>query len=84
MPDTDRDTNLKSGSCRDFALLMMEAVRALGLAARFVSGYVYIPSSDNGDPNVGSGACHAWVQIYCPELAGWNSTPRMGSWVIAT
>jgi transglutaminase-like putative cysteine protease len=62
--------NLKSGSCRDFALLMMEAVRALGLAARFVSGYVYVPFSGNGGPNVGSGATHAWVQIYLPG-AGW-------------
>jgi transglutaminase-like putative cysteine protease len=62
--------NLKSGSCRDFALLMMEAVRALGLAARFVSGYVYVPSSDNGDRNVGGGATHAWVQVYLPG-AGW-------------
>jgi transglutaminase-like putative cysteine protease len=62
--------NLKSGSCRDFALLMMEAVRAFGLAARFVSGYVYVPSSDKGDQNVGGGATHAWVQVYLPG-AGW-------------
>jgi transglutaminase-like putative cysteine protease len=60
----------KSGSCRDFALLMMEAVRALGLAARFVSGYVYVPSADNADRNVGGGATHAWVQVYLPG-AGW-------------
>jgi transglutaminase-like putative cysteine protease len=62
--------NLKSGSCRDFALLMMEAVRALGLAGRFVSGYVYVPWADNGDRNVSGGATHAWMQTYLPG-AGW-------------
>jgi transglutaminase-like putative cysteine protease len=60
----------KSGSCRDFALLMMESVRSLGLAARFVSGYVYVPSADNGDGKVGSGATHAWLEVYLPG-AGW-------------
>ena len=58
----------RSGSCRDFALLMMEAARSLGLAARFVSGYVYLPGAD-GQNNVG-GATHAWVQIYLPG-SGW-------------
>jgi transglutaminase-like putative cysteine protease len=60
----------KSGSCRDFALLMMESVRALGLAARFVSGYVYVPSADNGNGKVGGGATHAWLEVYLPG-AGW-------------
>ena len=59
----------RSGSCRDMAILMMEAVRALGLAARFVSGYLYAPNSD-GAGNVGGGATHAWVQVYLPG-AGW-------------
>jgi transglutaminase-like putative cysteine protease len=59
----------RSGSCRDFALLMMEAVRALGLAARFVSGYLYAPDVD-GTGNIGGGATHAWTQIYLPG-AGW-------------
>jgi transglutaminase-like putative cysteine protease len=61
----------KSGSCRDFALLMMEAARTLGFAARFVTGYLYDPAVD-GDPEsrVGGGATHAWVQIYLPG-AGW-------------
>ncbi len=58
-----------SGSCRDFALLMMEAARALGLAARFVSGYLYNPGTD-GEQHVGGGATHAWMQVYVPG-AGW-------------
>lgn len=59
---------LRSGSCRDFALLMMEAVRSLGFAARFVSGYLHVPS--RGPSRVGGGATHAWVQVYLPG-AGW-------------
>ena len=67
-----------SGTCRDFALFMMEAVRSLGLAARFVSGYLYDPALDPlvsdgaGEQRglQGSGATHAWVQVYLPG-AGW-------------
>ncbi len=58
-----------SGSCRDFAVLMMEAVRSLGIAARFVSGYIFIPDMDPG-ATVGGGATHAWMQAYLPG-AGW-------------
>lgn len=58
-----------SGTCRDFALLMMEAARALGLAARFVTGYIYVPSRDRREL-LGGGATHAWAQIYLPG-AGW-------------
>ncbi|PDT18035.1 transglutaminase [Rhizobium sp. J15] len=60
---------LRSGTCRDFALLMMEAARALGLAARFVTGYVYVPDRD-GSTVLGGGSTHAWCQIYLPG-AGW-------------
>ncbi len=60
-----------SGTCRDFALLMMEAARALGYAARFVTGYLYDPPADAGIPRIrGAGSSHAWVQIYLP-LSGW-------------
>ncbi len=59
----------RSGTCRDFALLMIEGVRALGLAARFVSGYLYVPATDQGG-NIGGGSTHAWVQVYLPG-AGW-------------
>jgi transglutaminase-like putative cysteine protease len=59
----------RSGSCRDFALFMMEAVRSLGLAARFVSGYIFVPEADQAAA-VGGGATHAWMQVYLPG-AGW-------------
>jgi transglutaminase-like putative cysteine protease len=60
-----------SGSCRDFALFMMEAVRSLGLAARFVSGYLYDESLLGAESGmVGGGASHAWVDVYLPG-AGW-------------
>jgi transglutaminase-like putative cysteine protease len=62
---------LGAGSCRDFALFMMEAVRSVGLAARFVSGYLYDSTIDGGASDVsGAGATHAWVQVYLPG-AGW-------------
>ena len=60
---------LGQGSCRDLALLMMEAVRSLGLASRFVSGYVYVPSLDLPEHR-GGGSTHAWCQVYLPG-AGW-------------
>ena len=59
----------RRGSCRDFAVLMMEAVRSLGLAARFVSGYIFIPGA-NDTVVTGGGATHAWMQVYLPG-AGW-------------
>ena len=60
---------LRRGTCRDFALLMMEAVRSLGFAARFVTGYVYVPDRD-GSETRGGGSTHAWCQVYLPG-AGW-------------
>ncbi len=66
---------LGAGSCRDFAVLMLEAVRQLGFAARFVTGYLYDPPTNQTDDNGvslvrGSGATHAWVQVFMPG-AGW-------------
>jgi len=60
----------KSGSCRDFALLLIEAARCLGLGARFVSGYIYDPALEMGGEMQGGGATHAWAEIYLPG-AGW-------------
>ena len=64
----------RKGTCRDYAMLMIEAVRALGFAARFVSGYVYNPrgtaSGARGGERVGGGNTHAWVRVYLPG-SGW-------------
>jgi transglutaminase-like putative cysteine protease len=75
---------LRRGSCRDFAMLMMEAARSLGLAARFCSGYIYCgdgppsparsstPPSNAGASSTrrGGGHTHAWVTVYIPSC-GW-------------
>jgi len=66
-PDETLET--RRGTCRDFAVLMMEATRSLGLAARFVSGYIFVPGMESGGTN-GGGSTHAWMQAYLPG-AGW-------------
>jgi transglutaminase-like putative cysteine protease len=69
----------RSGSCRDYALLLIEAARTLGLGARFVTGYLYDPSLDGGldEPDetvlpatIGAAATHAWADVFVPG-AGW-------------
>jgi transglutaminase-like putative cysteine protease len=62
---------LGSGSCRDFAVLLIELCRTLGLAARFVSGYLYDPPPPE-EPNPAPGAMHAWVEVYLPG-GGWKA-----------
>lgn len=57
---------LNSGSCRDFAALFMETCRYLGLASRFVSGYLFTSDFDTGN-----GSTHAWAEVYLPG-AGWK------------
>ncbi|TCT03917.1 transglutaminase family protein [Aquabacter spiritensis] len=69
-----RTLALKSGTCRDFAQLFIEAVRELGFPGRFVTGYLYTPHLDvardaAGDFR-GAGATHAWAEVYLPG-AGW-------------
>lgn len=56
-----------SGTCRDFAALLVDCARTLGLAARFVSGYLFDPTFDASL----SGDMHAWVEIFLPG-AGWR------------
>lgn len=57
------------GTCRDFAVLFVEAVRSLGFGARIVSGYLYV-SDLNVTGSLGQGSTHAWTEVYVPG-AGW-------------
>ncbi len=62
------------GSCRDFATLLLDAARSLGIAARFASGYLECAAAE-----AGSGSTHAWVEIYLPGH-GWRGyDPTLGN-----
>jgi transglutaminase-like putative cysteine protease len=64
---------LKSGSCRDMATLLMDAIRILGIASRFASGYLDCPASI-----AGRASTHAWTEYYLPGL-GWRGfDPTIG------
>jgi transglutaminase-like putative cysteine protease len=56
----------RSGSCRDYATLFIEACRCLGLAGRFVSGYLHAPATEAGHAST-----HAWAEIFLPGT-GWK------------
>ncbi len=60
-----RTLDLGRGSCRDFAVLFVEAARALGFGARIVSGYIFNPCQPYG-----AGTTHAWAEVFVPG-AGW-------------
>jgi len=64
---------LASGSCRDMATLLLEAVRAVGLAARFASGYL-----DSASSAAGRAATHAWTEVYFPEHGWFGFDPTLG------
>lgn len=57
---------LRSGSCRDFAALFIECCRHMGLASRFVSGYLHMPGNEAGNAST-----HAWAEVYLPG-PGWK------------
>ncbi len=67
---------LGSGSCRDVAVLMIAALRSLGFAARFVSGYLHQP---DGDDRLTGGNTHAWVQVYVPGPGWVDFDPSSGT-----
>jgi transglutaminase-like putative cysteine protease len=77
--DAVETLHLASGSCRDLAVLMMAALRLLGIATRFVSGYLHLADDDD---RITGGNTHAWVQAYVPG-PGWidfdPSSGRVGN-----
>jgi transglutaminase-like putative cysteine protease len=72
-----RTLTLGSGSCRDLAVLMIAVLRARGIAARFVSGYLHLPDDD--DDCVAGGNTHAWVQVYVPGPGWVDFDPSAGT-----
>ena len=62
-----------SGSCRDMATLMLEALRTLGLPARFASGYLDCAASE-----AGRASTHAWAEAYLPEIGWTGYDPTLG------
>jgi transglutaminase-like putative cysteine protease len=60
-----------SGTCRDFAWLLTETCRRLGLAARFTSGYLYVPGQETAEGALAESTLHAWTEVYLPG-AGWK------------
>lgn len=60
----------KSGVCQDFAHLQVASLRALGLPARYVSGYIRTAPPEGRERLVGADASHAWVSVWAPE-SGW-------------
>jgi YD repeat-containing protein len=64
----------RSGTCRDFAWLMVEGLRRLGYAARFVTGYLHSP----GGVIRGDGATHAWCEVFLPGLGWMEFDPTNG------
>jgi transglutaminase-like putative cysteine protease len=60
----------RKGVCQDFAHVQIGMLRSLGLAARYVSGYVRTSPSPDADQLVGGDASHAWLSVYCGDL-GW-------------
>ncbi len=61
---------LRAGVCQDYAHVMISALRSLGLAARYVSGYLRSHPKPGEEQLVGADASHAWVAVWCP-VNGW-------------
>jgi len=56
----------RSGVCQDFAHLLIACIRSMGLAARYVSGYLLTHPAEGQPRLIGADASHAWASVYCP------------------
>jgi transglutaminase-like putative cysteine protease len=65
----------RRGVCQDFAHLMLSCLRSIGLAARYVSGYLLTRPPPGKPRLVGADASHAWVSVYCPEHGWFDADP---------
>jgi len=65
-----RAFDLRSGVCQDFAQVMIGCMRAIGLPARYVSGYLRNDPAPGQEKLIGADASHAWVSVFCPG-SGW-------------
>ncbi|MBP0589751.1 transglutaminase family protein [Paraburkholderia sp. LEh10] len=66
----ERAFDMRSGVCQDFAQVMIGCLRALGLPARYVSGYLRNDPPPGQPRLIGADASHAWVSVHCPQ-SGW-------------
>jgi transglutaminase-like putative cysteine protease len=71
----------RRGVCQDFAHLVIGALRALGVPARYVSGYLLTQSPDGHTTMLGADASHAWVQVWCPGTPGVPSAGPGTGWL---
>lgn len=60
----------RHGVCQDFSHIMIGCLRSVGLAARYVSGYLLTTPPPGQEPLRGADASHAWVSVYCPKAPG--------------
>ena len=68
----------RHGVCQDFAHLALAGLRGLGLAARYVSGYLETTPPQGEPRRVGADASHAWISVYLPQVGWFDFDPTNG------
>ena len=68
---TEEAYALRRGVCQDFSHVQIACLRALGLSARYVSGYLRTHAPTGQPRLIGADQSHAWVSVYCGQRIGW-------------